>query len=111
MMLTMLRSARPSSLTVLLVGISLAVPFLVLLRIATDALNLSSDSMLYLSTASSLVDGNGWYTNHGKPYTGNGPLYPLTVAVFARLLRMEATQAAGYVNAVAFGLVVWFTAM
>ena len=111
MMLTMLRSARPSSLTVLLVGISLAVPFLVLLRIATDALTLSSDSMLYLSTASSLVDGNGWYTNYGTPYNGNGPLYPLTVAVFARLLRVEATQAAGYVNAVAFGLVVWFTAM
>ena len=111
MMLTMLRSARPSSLTVLLVGISLAVPFLVLLRIATDALIVSSDSMLYLSTASSLVDGNGWYTNYGRPYNGNGPLYPLSVAVFARLLRVEATQAAGYVNAVAFGLVVWFTAM
>lgn len=98
-------------LTAAVAAIGLGATCLVLLGEAGYGVHLIADSLRYVSAANSLLDGNGWHVWNGAPYNGNGPLFPVMLAVVARLFRVGVVEAAGYVNATALGLAVFFTAM
>lgn len=105
-------SARAGGrLTAAVVAIGLGAACLVLLGEAAYGVHLIADSLRYVSAANSLLEGNGWLIWNGAPYNGNGPLFPFILAVVARLFRVGVVEAAGYVNAAALGLAVFFTAM
>ena len=75
---------------------------LILLREANYGVGLSEDSVYYISTAQSLLAGNGWDSDWGI-YTRSAPLFPLVLAGIGAF-GVDIIPAAGYVNAAAFGL-------
>ncbi len=79
---------------------------LILLRGATYGVGLGNDSTAYISTAQSLLEGNGFVQWNGGIYQDFPPFFPLLVA-FAGILGIDAIAATGYVNAAAFGLTVF----
>ena len=101
---------RPNRLTLLLAAVAALGAALVLLRGAAYGVGLQIDSAAYISTARSLLAGKGFVEWNGGWYENAPPLFPLTLA-FAGLFGLDAVAAAGYVNAAAFGLTVFATAM
>ncbi len=82
---------------------------LVLLREVNYGVGLSPDSVLYLSTARNLLEGNGFVYYWGT-YLNAPPIYPLILA-FSGLFGTDVVAAAGHVNAAAFGLTIFAMAM
>ena len=82
---------------------------LILLRGAHYGVGLSWDSASYVSAARSLLAGDGFLEWNGARYQGGGPLFPLLLAA-AGLFGIDVIDAAGYVNAAAFGLTVFAVA-
>ena len=84
---------------------------LVLLRTNNYGAAIARDSLLYLSVAENLLDGHGFVEWHTKRiYLDGAPLFPLALAG-GGLLGVEVLEAARYLNAAAFGLTVFVTAM
>ncbi len=82
---------------------------LILLRQANYGVGLGWDAASYVATARHLVAGAGLLDWNGAPYQGGAPLFPLLLAG-AGLLGFDVIDAAGYVNAAAFGLTVFTVA-
>ena len=82
---------------------------LTLLRGSAYGAGLRLDSPSYLSVAKNLLTGNGFTIWNGDVYYGC-PLFPAVLA-FTGLFGLDAVEAAGYVNAAAFGLTVLATVM
>lgn len=57
----------------------------------------SPDSVQYLACANNLMDGNGFYSFDGLPYTGWAPLQPLIIA-FMGVLGMNPVTAPFWIN-------------
>ena len=91
-----------------LAAVSAAGALLILLRHANYGVGLDRDAVLYVAAARNLVAGDGLLTWDGAPYPSAAPLYPLLLAA-AGFLGFDVIDAAGYLNAAAFGLTV-FTA-
>ena len=92
-----------------LAAVSVAGALLILLRHANYGVGLDRDAALYVAAARNLVAGNGLLAWDGTPYQGAGPLYPLLLAA-AGFLGFDVIDAAGSVNAAAFGLTVFAAA-
>ncbi len=99
-----------SRFTALLAALGALGTGLVLLREVNHGVRVGGDSLTYLSVARSLSEGRGFVLWNGHMYENAAPFFPLALA-FARLLGLDAMDAAGYVNATAFGLTVFTTAM
>ena len=82
---------------------------LTLLRESAYGPGLGLDSISYLSVVRNLTTGNGFTIWNGHAYYSS-PLFPFVLA-FAGLFGLDGVDAAGYVNAAAFGLTVFATAM
>ncbi len=100
-----MKALRVDLFTAFLAGISALGAALILLREVNYGVGLSPDSMLYISTARNLLEGNRLGMHFDL-----APLYPLVLA-FVGLFGTNVTTAAGYVNAAAFGLTVFVMTM
>ena len=96
---------RPDRLTLLLAAIAVLGAGLVLAREATYGVGLHFDSAWYLTTARNLLEGDGFVQAGGVRYENWPPLYPLLLAA-ATLGAFDPYEAAGPLNAAAFGLAV-----
>ena len=76
---------------------------LILARQVTYGVGLSADFVAYLSTARSLLAGEGFIQIHGWPYLHWPPLYPMLLAA-ASLFAFDPYDVAGPLNAAVFGL-------
>ena len=92
-----------------LAAVSVAGALLILLRHANYGVGLDWNAALYVAAARNLVAGDGLLTWDGAPYQGAAPLYPLLLAA-AGFLGFDVIDAAGYLNAAAFGLTVFAAA-
>ena len=96
---------RPDRLTLLIAAIAAAGAAGVLLRQAEWGVGLSGDSISYVSTARSLLAGEGFTVWSGWPYQNYPPLYPLALALTG-VFGADPADAAGWLNAALFGLAV-----
>ena len=78
-----------------------AVAFAFMLWITRDGLGISPDSTVYLSTATNLLDGNGFF-DRGHPMTHYPPGYPMLLAAVGFLLRGDVLNAARWLHAALF---------
>ena len=99
-------------LTVLLAAIGGAGSMLLLLRMATYGVGIGGDATLYISTAQNLAAGEGFIDYTGTPYAAGSaaPLYPVTLWIITSL-GFNIFEVAKWVNAVAFGLLIFVTAI
>lgn len=78
---------------------------IILLRTSPYGVGIGSDETSYISMARNVADGNGFETYLGR-YTANWPpLFPALLAVGV-LLGLDAPDAARFLNAATFGLLV-----
>lgn len=78
---------------------------IILLRTSTYGVGIGSDETHYVSMARNFADGNGFETYVGR-YTAHWPpLFPTLLAVGV-LLGLDAPDAARFLNAATFGLIV-----
>lgn len=98
-------------LTAFPVALGVVGALLILLRQTTYGIGLNWDSRRYISAAQNLLDGNGLVTSLDRPYQSAGPLFPVTLAIVARLFGLEVMEAASYANAAAFGLTVFVVSL
>lgn len=98
---------RDQVFTIFLAGVSLlgmAFAFVVTFRFGAG---LATDGARYLSTAESLLLGNGFTEYLGVPLTQFPPLYSILVAFVSFITRMDVFWAANYFNILTFGLTIW----
>lgn len=82
---------------------------IVLYGILDHGPNITHDSVAYIFGAKSLLEGRGLlYFGYGTPMIQWPPLYPVILAS-GGALGMDLTVFAGYLNAVVFGLIVFFS--
>ena len=96
--------------TALLAAIGALAGALVLLRQVTYGVEIFSDSRTYIEPARNLLEGNGLVYWHGLMLVDAPPLFSFTLAGVG-LFGVDAIEAAGYVNAAAFGLTVFTIAL
>ena len=97
--------------TTLLAALAALAGGLVLLRTNNYGAAIGGDSLLYLSVAENLLDGNGFVEyNTKRLYLDGTPLFPLALAGVG-LFGAEILEAARYLNAAALGLTVFVTAL
>ena len=94
---------RPDRFTLLLAALAVLGAVLILARQVTYGVGLSADFVTYISTARSLLSGEGFVQIHGWPYLHWPPLYPLLLAA-ASLFAFDPYDVAGPLNAAVFGL-------
>jgi hypothetical protein len=68
---------------------------------------LSTDGARYLSTAASLLTGNGFTEYLGGPLTQFPPLYSILIAGGSLVTQADVFVVAQYLNIAAFGLTIW----
>ena len=100
------RRFRLDSFDLLLAAVAGLGTALILAREATYGVGLSADYVTYLSTAESLLAGEGFVQIHDWPYRHWPPLYPVLLAI-ASLGVFNPLQVAGPLNAAVFGLSLW----
>ena len=97
--------------TALLAAFAALAGGLILLRTNNYGAAIAGDSLLYLSVAENLLDGNGFVAwNTKRIYSDGAPLFSLALAGVG-LFGVEILEAARYLNAAAFGLTVFVTAL
>ena len=101
------RRLRPDRLTLLTAAISVLGAALILAREATYGVGLSADFITYISTARSLLAGDGFIQIYDWAYLHWPPLYPMLL-VAAGLGQFDPYAVAGPLNAAAFGLTIFF---
>ena len=67
----------------------------------------STDAVLQLSTAESLLRGEGFTTYLGEPFVHWPPLYPLLLAGLSALSRADVFAVGWVVNVACMGAIVW----
>ncbi len=70
---------------------------------------LSTDAVLNLSAAANLMRGRGFIDLYGNPMTQWPPLYAIILVVLSRITGMDIFQAGWHLNAIVFGLIVFFS--
>ncbi len=89
--------------TIVMLALGILGGVLILLREATYGVGLTVDSVSYIATARNLLAGMGFVQWNGVLFLDSAPFFPLALA-FAGLYIPNVVEAAGFVNAVAFGL-------
>ena len=77
----------------------------ILVRTATYGAAIGWDSVLYMSTATNFLAGEGWRDFMGRPLVGWPPLFPLLLAA-GGWVGIEPFEAGRLLNAAAFGLTI-----
>ena len=77
----------------------------ILVRTATYGAAVTTDSVIFLSTALNFLAGEGWRDLSGDPLTMWPPLFPLLLAA-AGWVGIEPLAAGRWINAAAFGLII-----
>ena len=83
---------------------------IILFRTQTYGVVIGSDETQYLTMAKNLVEGNGFASFMGRYPTTWPPLFPATLAVGV-LFGLDAPDAARFLNATAFGLIVFLSGL
>ena len=96
---------RPDRFTLLLIAIAMLGTGLVLARQITYGVSLHADSIQHISTARSLLDGNGLITVWNAAYDWWPPLFPVLLAAGSFGV-FDPVDVAGPLNATCFGLAV-----
>ncbi len=104
------RQLRIDRFTALPAAIGALAGGLVLLRQVTYGVEVYSDSRIYIEPSRNLLEGNGLVYRHGRILVDAPPLFPLAPAG-SGIFGVDAIEAAGYVNATAFGLTVFTTVL
>jgi hypothetical protein len=87
-------------------GLPAALGVLLVLTIAVrNGPGVTPDSVVYLSAARSLLDGEGYRGPDGEPYVAFPPLFPTLIALVS-LGRVDLVDAAMTLVAVSFGIVI-----
>ncbi len=94
------------NLTLLLAAAAALGAVMVLARQATYGVGLHWDSIIYVSVARNLLDGDGFLKYNGYPYVSWPPLYPLLLAVVS-LDVLDPLDIAGPLNAALFGVTIF----
>ena len=99
---------RPDRFTLFLAFLALLGVLLVLLHGVTYGAALEWDSATYINVARNLLAGNGFFQSYdGNYYVHWPPLFPGLLAL-ASLSIFDPHEIAGLVNAIAFGLTIFF---
>ena len=102
------RLARPASAPAfLLVALAVLGAALILLRNHPYGPAINRHSVFYITTAESLLAGEGWIQSGGGPLVAFGPLYPALLAALGFLSSFEEWDVAGPLNALLFGLTIF----
>ena len=83
---------------------------IILFRTHTYGVGIGSDETQYLAMAKNLVEGNGFANFMGRYPAAKPPLFPATLAVGV-LFGLDAPDAARFLNATAFGLIVFLSGL
>ena len=70
---------------------------------------LATDGARYLSTAESLINGNGFTEYLGVPLTQFPPVYSIIIAVIGFVTHADVFAVAQYLNILTFGLTIWLS--
>ena len=70
---------------------------------------LATDGARYLSTAESLINGNGFTEYLGVPLTQFPPGYSIIIAAIGFVTRADVFAVAQYLNILTFGLTIWLS--
>ena len=100
------RVRRIDRWTALLAAIGALGAALVLLRTATYGADVGGDAAGFVSTAHSLLAGDGFVMHYGDPYYREAPPGLSLALAFAGLFGPDPLDAVGYLHAAAFGLTV-----
>ena len=106
-----MRTLRIDRWTALLAAIGVLGAVLVLLRMAPYGPEVGSDAAGFVSTAHSLLAGDGFVMHHGGPYFRDAmPGFSLTLALIG-LFGPDPLDSVGYLHAAAFAVTVFATAL
>ena len=107
-----MRLPRPDGTAALIAAIGALGASLVLLRVATPyGPGTAIESALFVAAARNLLAGNGLVTINGGEWIRDAmPGFPAALAFAGRLTGLDPLDAAGYLNAAAFGLTILVTA-
>ncbi len=83
---------------------------IILLRTHTWGVGIGSDEAQYLSMAKNFAEGKGFTNYEGKHLSSWPPLFPATLAVGV-FFGLDAPDAARFLNATAFGLIVFLSGL
>lgn len=83
---------------------------IILFRTQTYGVGIGSDETQYLSMAKNFAEGNGFTNFMGRHPPAWPPLFPATLAVVV-LFGLDAPDAARFLNATAFGLIVFLSGL
>jgi hypothetical protein len=72
---------------------------------------ITPDSVVYISAARNLAEGNGFLTYNGLPLVIQPPLYPILLALIKITTFIDPQVSAGYVNAILLGLIVFMSGL
>lgn len=110
-----LKLIEPTSLStkfkLILLLFSLVGIALILMSTSLFGAGLSSDSVYYISTARNLGEGNGLISYTGAPFIDWPPLYAIILATPYFIFRIDPLISAPFINAVLFGLIVYFSGL
>ena len=98
---------NPHGFTLLVACIAALGAALVLVRVLAHGPRMDGDSIFYIAAANNLLDGLGFATLEGQAYANRPPLFSALLAA-AGLVSFAPLQAAGWVNAAALGLAIFF---
>ncbi|MHB8580688.1 MAG: ArnT family glycosyltransferase [Ignavibacteriaceae bacterium] len=74
-------------------------------------IGLSPDSVYYISVARHIADGTGFVGYDGYNFVLQPPLYPLLLAAIKKIFFIDPIVSAGYLNAILFGLIVYYSGL
>lgn len=72
---------------------------------------ITPDSVAYISVARNLAEGHGFLTYNGSHLVVQPPLYPIILALIKKIMLIDPQISAGYLNAVIFGFIVYFSGL
>jgi len=72
---------------------------------------ITPDSVVYISVARNLAEGNGFLTYNGLPLVMEPPLYSILLAIIKIITFLDPHISAGYVNAILLGLIVFMSGL
>jgi len=84
---------------------------IILLLTTPFGAGMTPDSAAYISAARNLSEGNGFLTYNGLHLVIQPPLYSILLAVTKKITSVDPQIAAGYVNAILFGSIIYLSGL